>query len=48
MTFSHRSAPGCEKPPDREGVKTMLTVGWIIVLIGVVEIHWADGRFQAY
>jgi hypothetical protein len=23
----------------------MFTVGWLIVLLGVLAMHWADGRF---
>jgi hypothetical protein len=35
---------GCEKPPKKEAHK-MLTIGWLAVLLGVLAMQWADGRF---
>ena len=42
--FSCRSASACEKPPNDE-VRVMFTVGWLVVLFGVLAMRWADGCF---
>ena len=44
--FSRRSASACEKPPNDE-VRVMFTVGWLVVLFGVLAMRWADGCFPS-
>ena len=44
--FSCRSASACEKPPNDE-VRVMFTVGWLVVLFGVLAMRWADGSFHS-
>jgi hypothetical protein len=29
-----------------KGGPKMLTIGWLVVLLGVLAIEWADGRFS--
>jgi hypothetical protein len=40
--------PDVKNGPQKGRRKAVLTVGWIIVLIGVLAVHWADGRPQAF
>jgi hypothetical protein len=43
QSFSRRSAFAWKKPPKVEA--QMLTCGWLAVLLGLLAVQWADGRF---